>query len=243
MTNVLQMVARLVGLTTASNMRIISFGPSEMYGHGLVDCFIPPNTPGNIPSKFAYPSLVAKHLECECINLSSPGCGALDVLLKILGFDFNANDIVLVQWPSLGTATLISEDNNLVNIQPWMAEDSLKILKHAVGADLIQYQANKSNLSINEQLIIAQNFYKTHSDRHLSITNCLYMDYAALYLDSKHLKKVFGGAESWNFEYSPVTDHRVMKNHSDFLDVALDGQHPGPLWHQQIANDILSIIQ
>jgi hypothetical protein len=224
-------------------MRIISFGPSEMFGHGLEDCFMPPYNPGPTPSKFAYPSLVANHLKCECINLSSPGCGALDVLVKIIGFDFNNDDIVLVQWPSLGTATLISEDSNLVNIQPWMAEDSLKILKHVVGADLIRYQADKSKLSIDEQLTIARNFYKTHSDRHLSVTNCLYMDYAALYLDSKNLKKVFGGAESWNFEYSPVTDHRVMKNHGNFSDFALDGQHPGPLWHQQIANEILSILQ
>jgi 7-cyano-7-deazaguanine synthase in queuosine biosynthesis len=124
-----------------------------------------------------------------------------------------------------------------------MAEDSLKILKHTVGADLIRYQADKSKLSINEQLAVARDFYKIHSNRHLSITNCLYMDYAALYLDSKKIKKVFGGAESWNFEYSPVTDHRDMKNHGNFSDFALDGQHPGPQWHQQIANEIMSIIQ
>lgn len=224
-------------------MRIISFGPSEMFGHGLEDCFTPPNSPGHNPSKFAYPSLVANQLNFECINLSSPGCGSLDILLKILNFNFDLTDIVLVQWPSLGTATLISEDNNCINMQPWMAEDSLKILKHTVGADLIRYQTDKSKLSINEQLAVARDFYKIHSNRHLSITNCLYMDYAALYLDSKNLKKVFGGGESWNFEYSPVTDHRDMKNHSDFLDVALDGEHPGPQWHQQIADEIVSILQ
>jgi len=224
-------------------MRIIAFGPSEMFGHGLEDCFTPPYSPGSTPSKFAYPNLVAEQLACECINLSSPGSGALDVLLKILNFSFESTDIVLVQWPSLGTATLILENNDFINVQPWMAEDSLKILKHPVGADLMKYQSDKSNLSINQQLEIAHNFYKTHSDRHLSITNCLYMDHAALYLDSKNLKKVFGGAESWNFEYSPVTDHRVMKNHSEFLDFALDRQHPGHLWHQQIAKEIISIIQ
>lgn len=224
-------------------MRIVSFGPSEMYGHSLEDCFVYPNLPGELPSKFAYPNLVANYLECECINLSSPGSGALDILIKILNFDFKPTDTILVQWPSLGTATLISEDANLINIQPWMAEDSFKILKHPVGADLIQYQSDKSKLSIDEQLTMARNFYKTHSDRHLSITNCLYMDYAALYLDNKNLKKVFGGGESWNFEYSPVKDHRVMKNHNNFSDFALDGQHPGPIWHQQIAKEIISIIQ
>jgi len=224
-------------------MRIISFGPSEMFGHGLEDCFTPPYSPGPTPSEFAYPNLVAKHLKCECINLSSPGCGALDVLVKILGFDFNNDDIVLVQWPSLGNSTLISENSNLITIQPWMAEDYSTIMKHEIGSDLIKYLSIKSKLSIDEQLTIARNFYKTHSDRHLSVVNCLYMDYAALYLDSKNLKKVFGGAESWNFEYSPVIDHRDMKNHGEFTDLALDNQHPGHLWHQQIANEIISIIQ
>ena len=224
-------------------MRIISFGPSEMFGHGLEDCFTPPYSPGTAPSKFAYPNLVAEQLACECINFSSPGCGALDVLLKIVNFEFDANDIVLVQWPSLGTATLISEDATLVNIQPWMTENKSKILNHNIGSDLIKYLSFKAKLSIDNQLSIAQSFYKTHSDRHLSITNCLYMDYAALYLDSKNLKKVFGGAESWNFEYSPVADHRDMKSHGEFFDFALDGQHPGHLWHQHIAKEIISIIQ
>jgi hypothetical protein len=217
-----------------------------MYGHGLADCISEESmyVCGPNPSKFAYPNLVATAFNCECVNLSSPGSGTLDVLLKILSFNYKKDDVVVVQWPSVGTATLISENGNNINVQPWMAEESLKILKHTDGAGLIKFQAEKSKMQVYEQLDIAKNFYKIHSDKHLSITNCLYMDHAAHHLDSIGIKKIFGGAETWDFTDSPVPDRRVMKNHgTSFVDLASDGQHPGPKWHKQIAEEIINLIQ
>jgi len=225
-------------------MRIVAFGPSEMYGHGLADCISSTDSylSGPEPSKLAYPNLVATALNCECLNLSKPGSASLDILIKILNFSYQEDDIVLVQWPSLGTVTLVSENNNLINIHPWMAEEPFKILKHAVGSSLMKYQADMAKLTIYEQMDIAKNFYKSHSDKHLSIINWLYMDHAALHLNRVGIRKIFAGGDSWNIEDSLVPDHRDFYNCSDFLDFTADGHHPGPLWHNFIASKILKLI-
>ena len=55
-------------------MRIISFGCSYTYGHGLADCLEEDKiTQGADPSKLAFASLLAKKINCKCINLGKSG--------------------------------------------------------------------------------------------------------------------------------------------------------------------------
>jgi len=60
-------------------MRLIAFGCSYTYGAGLEDCFTPPIGHGPIPSKFAWPQLVANELNMECINMSSSGASNKEI--------------------------------------------------------------------------------------------------------------------------------------------------------------------
>lgn len=55
------------------NTRIIAFGCSYTYGHGLHDCIVNGMYPGNIPSKYAFPNLLAIRLGVNCLNYSRPG--------------------------------------------------------------------------------------------------------------------------------------------------------------------------
>ena len=53
--------------------RLITFGCSNTYGHGLPDCHVPPNEAGPNPSKVAWPQLLADRRGLECVNLGQPG--------------------------------------------------------------------------------------------------------------------------------------------------------------------------
>jgi len=78
--------------------RLIAFGCSVTYGHGLPDCYTPPTGFRNKPSEFAWPSLLGKNLSREVVNLGSPGSGNLEILYKLLQYNFQKDDFCVVHW-------------------------------------------------------------------------------------------------------------------------------------------------
>jgi hypothetical protein len=76
--------------------RLVAFGCSHVYGHGLPDCHIPPNLPGLKHSDLAWPSILAQKLNRECVNLSSPGIGNLAILMRVLTTEFQPDDLVII---------------------------------------------------------------------------------------------------------------------------------------------------
>lgn len=84
--------------------RLVAFGCSYTYGQGLPDCFIKLpgprwfHGPGVQASKYAWPSLVADKLGLKCANISRPGASNLEILHKILNFQFEKDDTVFVMW-------------------------------------------------------------------------------------------------------------------------------------------------
>jgi hypothetical protein len=227
-------------------MRIIAFGPSETYGHGLEDCVSDDDAIlcGPLPSKFAYPTLTANKLKVECINLAKPGSGSLQTLIDILNFKFQKNDIVIAQWPKNSTVTLINDNDTSTNIQPWMALEASEVLNHKIGFSLLSLQAKLANISKKKQLEIAHNFYKTHSDRHLYLIASIYMDLAALHLKDCGVNKCFIASDEWNPEQYPGRNHIdfFVKIFEDYTDFAADGIHPGPKTHERMANLIVDYI-
>lgn len=76
--------------------RLVAFGCSHVYGHGLPDCHRPPDIPGLLPSNMAWPSIVAEKLGRECVNLSSPGIGNLAILMRVLNAELHQDDLVII---------------------------------------------------------------------------------------------------------------------------------------------------
>jgi hypothetical protein len=74
--------------------RLVVFGCSSTYGQGLPDC----PTGDEKPSLLAWPSLLAKELDIECINTSTLGAPNKKILLQILDFPFKKDDIVITLW-------------------------------------------------------------------------------------------------------------------------------------------------
>jgi hypothetical protein len=104
--------------------RVITFGCSLTYGHGLPDCFSPPRDPGLNPSNLGWPSIIAKCLDRECINISSPGASNKKIWNDVIHFDYQETDIVFVLWSYIERSSIIHSSKKITFIGPWAPDHS-----------------------------------------------------------------------------------------------------------------------
>jgi hypothetical protein len=118
-------------------MRIVAFGCSYAFGHGLSDCLADDKiTQGDTPSKLAFPSLLSKKLNCECINLSKSGNSNKEIWNDILNFKFQDDDIVIITWTYYSRFCII-KSNAVQRINPWNARDKLFFMNYSSRNDMI----------------------------------------------------------------------------------------------------------
>lgn len=106
--------------------RVVVFGASYAYGHGLPDCHIAPNEPGIVPSKFAWPQIIANQLDAECLNMSEPGSSNKRIWHTIVNFDFKETDIIFVLWTGIDRTCVLKDVSTVDDIGPWMDIDYYK---------------------------------------------------------------------------------------------------------------------
>ena len=108
--------------------RLVAFGCSYTYGHGLKDCWNPKNKrPMPQPSSFAWPSLLAKKLNLDLVNLAVPGSSNKKIWHKIVSFDesLTSKDLVVVGWTHLERNCIIASKDKYINISPWDIDSPL----------------------------------------------------------------------------------------------------------------------
>ena len=118
-------------------MRIIAFGCSYTYGHGLTDCLENDKiTQGPEPSKLAFPSLLAKQLNCETVNLGKSGNSNKEIWHDILTFKFQENDIAVITWTYFSRFCII-KSNSIKRINPWKEEEKLFYMNYSNRHDMM----------------------------------------------------------------------------------------------------------
>jgi hypothetical protein len=118
-------------------MRIIAFGCSYTYGHGLTDCLENDKiTQGPEPSKLAFPSLLAKQLNCETVNLGKSGNSNKEIWHDILTFKFQENDIAVITWTYFSRFCII-KSNMIKRINPWKEEEKLFYMNYSNRHDMM----------------------------------------------------------------------------------------------------------
>ena len=193
-------------------MRLIAFGCSQTYGHGLEDCYISPNYPNGEPSKLAWPSLVARQMNIPCINMSSPGASNKRIWNSIMNFQFQKDDVVFVMWSYPERSCIIDskKPNAIRNIGRWM--------------DDADYYYN--------------NFYSEYDSMLMSQ---LHVNHANSYLKEKYLtvynlacwsevRKIF----KLNNQTTPDLKIYISDLRNKF-GYALDNLHPGAQCHVEVA--------
>lgn len=125
-------------------MRIIAFGCSYTYGHGLPDCRDNDGQPGNQPSQFAFPALLSKKLNCECINLGKSGNSNKEIWNDVLNFQFEKNDISIITWTYYDRFCIIKSDK-IQRINPWIKKERIFYMNYNNRNDMVLDFYNRLN--------------------------------------------------------------------------------------------------
>jgi len=103
--------------------RLIAFGCSNTFGHGLPDCFTPEtNGPGEEPSKNAWPALLANRFKTTCINKGICGGSNVQILNSILNSSYQQDDVVIVMWADEDRDTVFTSPTDYVQLGHWITD-------------------------------------------------------------------------------------------------------------------------
>jgi len=95
--------------------RLITFGCSHTFGHYLPDEQGSPNTHLDPPSKFAWPFLLSNKLGySECYNEAQCGASNIEILNKLIMFNYAEHDVVIVLWSYLKRDTIFHSDTDYI---------------------------------------------------------------------------------------------------------------------------------
>lgn len=200
--------------------RLITFGCSMTYGHGLADCLQNDNGPGYVSSKFAWPEHLGRYLEKDVINKSKPGASNLEILYHILNFEFDQDDIVVILWSFPSRDLIFNEPTP-------------------------EYTFEYTPIGSWQDSDLARSWLKTHSDHDLMIRTWLHIHHAEQYLENN---KLVNNSFVLIYDiYGRHPEYLRFKNLSnsttiDRTDIAFDGTHPGPISHQRMADKIFKLL-
>jgi hypothetical protein len=197
--------------------RLIAFGCSYTYGHGLEDCHVEPNNPGLSHSKLAWPSLLANMLNLEVVNCSNPGASNIHIFWKLLNFKFNDDDLCVVMWSHFGR-------------QPF---SNLKYNSSIIEWDNYDRGVIKRLPELEEENLVIRNFISIH--------------HGYSYLVSKNISHHFVIGTTDGLLYRrpiiaiPTLNDKLTID-SCLVDRALDNMHPGPKTHMAFAKKLFDNI-
>ena len=212
--------------------RLVSFGCSITYGHGLPDCFIPPLMQGPTPSEYAWPALVSNKLGLENINNSRCGSSNQRILNDLLSFNFKEDDTVVILWTYYRRSLLWETDTVCHDILP-----NPKITWNSVNTNLNQ----------------SEEYYRVHGDYDMFTQTLLSMSHANLFLSSRNIKihnfyfdiMLNKSINMYSYLSTAIKDCKL--NYMNLLqfkvDKALDESHPGILSHKRMSSNILNNIK
>lgn len=191
--------------------RLVAFGCSYTYGHGLKDCVTPDLGHGPVPSLLSWPKLLADKLNLECINEGVPGASNKQIWHKIMNYAFSKTDLVFILWSTNERHCIINEDRTVSPIGHWSETKFSK--------SYFKYLYNGVDQSI---------------DSNLRIDHCSY------YLSNKgikHYNMLFKkqAIEDFNNTVILKTNFRELKHN---MPKAVDKLHPGEEAHTKFAQEI-----
>lgn len=191
--------------------RLITFGCSLTFGHGLVDCFVPPKHPGSLPSAMGWPNIVAQHTNKICINMSSPGASNKRIWYSIINFKYQLPDIVIVLW-SYPERTSIFKEACIEDIGTWN------------NPEYYNYMYDKIDSLIMSRLFI------NHANMFLQSKNIKVYN---MVIAKEHTKMLTLGTTTISHMPTFIADLREL------YPCAMDHCHPGIECHQSYSKAIL----
>jgi len=194
-------------------MRLVAFGCSHTYGVGLEDCWLDIGGPGDLPpSKLAWPQLMANFLNRKCINASKWGSSNREIWHRIINFNFEPDDLIVVQWTYPNRDCIIRQDGVVEQLATWHDQDYVKRFL-ALTHDTYD-KAILANTYIHHANMLVPNMYNFSTDiRTLSPT------------------------PSWQNTKILFDMNSIYVNSNK----AIDGEHGDTQFHEDLAQEYLNI--
>lgn len=194
--------------------RLIAFGCSLTFGHGLPDCFTPPDHPGSKHSNLAWPSILAKYMNRKCINMSTPGSSNKRIWHNVINFDYQETDIVFILW-SFTDRTAILHKTHISDIGHWVEGTYYNDYYDQHDAEIMSSLfVNHANLFLKSKNIKVYNLVFSKND--LSILNF----------------------HNYKVDYIPVYISKLKEKYPK----ALDNRHPGLECQEVFSKKILDYL-
>jgi len=205
--------------------RLVTFGCSNTYGHGLYDCCDQHLGAGPHPSNYAWPQLLADKLNYECVNLSQPGSGNYQILITLLKTQLNPDDLVILAF------------SYFIRYNFYVMSDKLG------NGKTLQLPERKSWMTSNHfQNKVIETFDDEYWEEKNYWDNWLTIQHCELYLNSLNINN-FSFLNLPNGALETKPDLIKLNNFWDDIklivkDTGLDGKHPGMSSHKNQANKI-----
>ena len=202
--------------------RVVAFGCSLTYGMALSDCHKSSTEAGPVPSKQAWPQLIADQLGYACVNNSYPGSSNKRIWHAVATFNFKPGDIVFIQWTHLGRWAVLKDKNSIVDIGLWYGNANPETKPYfdnlyAQYDDEIQTALfiNNADCILKSKGILCYHLLTERRDKKLLTLAGHTVNHIPLYLDTEHRQR---------------------------FPRALDKTHPGAECHMEYARDILNYL-
>ncbi len=192
--------------------RLVAFGCSLTYGHGLADCYQENGREGPNPSVQAWPSLVGKRLGIPIDNRGIPGGSNKEIWHDVMSSKFKEGDAVAILWTYINRHCLLFPDY-IDRYGPWRGSvRSKKWIEHHFN----DYDATLDLLG------------KVDHVRH--------------YLDKKKIKNFHYFADHYITKQTIFPEYNKPEKYfiRDVIDFARDGQHPGAKTQQAFADQLIA---
>lgn len=215
---------------------IIAFGCSHTFGEGLPDALVDPVSPSKrIPnaSKYAWPAILGELDNKPVINLGTPGESNKFICNKILNYNFNTQEhIIIVMWTYFSRTCFFADYYKTFRLLP----------SNRQGFAGVSSGARKFNKEYYKKYF----FYKN-----LFLESYQNINHAKLYLDKIGVKNYHFCVEEYpyydndNEEFLAEPNwNQVQLNYVKFIDDrALDGDHFSIAAHKNMAEQIYKKIK
>ena len=209
--------------------RLVAFGCSNTYGHGLPDC-IENGLPGRSPSKLAWPNLLATKLNLNVVNMGQPGASNKRIWHNALHYNYNHSDTVVIMWSYISRYAILDKSH----------EGPFESLHDKRMSPLVNLHPNQDNKR-------SRNYFKQFYEDYDSTQQLLaYSSHIHYMLESKNIKTYHIFAECHMYEdnfYNLLPDSMNWKHwgfhwEENRIDEADDIRHNGPLSHIQWTDKI-----
>jgi hypothetical protein len=178
--------------------RLVFFGDSFTYGHGLDDCLLDiDNQPGPNPSKLGWAAQLSESLGLPNLNRSVPGSSNQHMFLTMRMTELSKDDIVIVQWTYDQRDIIMEDDSSVLHVGNW--------INHPKVNGYIQVHGN---LDMNRRTLLT-------------------IEHAALWLSYRGIKWMFLSNWDINGVGDLITDNEGRVWTMSGKDLAKDGNHPG----------------